>query len=91
LKSKRTIDYKAIPYSRFGLKINSLGHMLKATLFSVFTSTAILIGALFADGVVIDHNTPETLNPGEKKIVSICINKGEVTGLLNCNLRFLPA
>ncbi len=64
--------------------------MLKAILFSVFTSTAILIGAFFADGVVIDHNTPETLNPGEKKIVSICVNKGEVAGFAKLQLE-IPA
>jgi len=64
--------------------------MLKATLFSVFTSTAILLGAFFADGVVIDHNTPDSLNPGEKKIVSICINKGEVTGFAKLQLE-IPA
>jgi len=64
--------------------------MFKATLISVLTSTAVLIGTLFADGVVIDHNLPEKMNPGDKKIVSININKGEVTGFAKLQLE-IPA
>ncbi len=64
--------------------------MIKVSLFTLFTSLTIMMGALLADGVVIDHNLPATLQPGEKTIVSVNINKGEVTGFAKLQLE-IPA
>ncbi len=64
--------------------------MIKYTLITLFTSVTLFFSAVFADGVVIDHNLPQTLQPGEKTTVSVNINKGEVTGFAKLQLE-IPA
>ena len=57
--------------------------MIKLSLITLFTSVALLFSAILADGVVIDHNLPANLQPGENTTVIVNINKGEVTALRN--------
>ena len=64
--------------------------MIKNSIFSLLAIATLLIGAALADGVVIDHNLPQTLQPGEKTIVTVNINKGEVTGFAKLQLE-IPA
>ncbi len=64
--------------------------MIKFSLITLFSSIALFFSAVFADGVVIDHNLPANLNPGEKTIVSVNVNKGEVTGFAKLQLE-IPA
>lgn len=64
--------------------------MIKYSLITLFTSATLFLGAFFADGVVIDHSLPNSLQPGESTIVSVNINKGEVTGFAKLQLE-IPA
>lgn len=40
----------------------------------------------FDDGVIIEDNTPTTLQPGETKLVEISVNKGEIAGFAKLEL-----
>ena len=64
--------------------------MIKLSLITLFTSVALLFSAILADGVVIDHNLPANLQPGENTTVIVNINKGEVTGFAKLQLE-IPA
>lgn len=64
--------------------------MIKLSLITLFTSVALFFSAVFADGVVIDHNLPTNLQPGENTTVTVNINKGEVTGFAKLQLE-IPA
>ncbi len=60
--------------------------MIKYTLITLFTSITVFFSALLADGVVIDHNLPAQLAPGESTVVSVTINKGSVSGFAKLQL-----
>ena len=64
--------------------------MIKLSLITLFTSVALFFSAILADGVVIDHNLPANLQPGESTTVIVNINKGEVTGFAKLQLE-IPA
>ncbi len=64
--------------------------MIKLSLITLFTSVALFFSATLADGVVIDHNLPANLQPGENTTVIVNINKGEVTGFAKLQLE-IPA
>ncbi len=64
--------------------------MIKLSLITLFTSVALFFSAILADGVVIDHNLPATLQPGEKTTVIVNVNKGEVAGFAKLQLE-IPA
>jgi hypothetical protein len=64
--------------------------MIKLSLITLFTSVALFFSTILADGVVIDHNLPANLQPGESTTVIVNINKGEVTGFAKLQLE-IPA
>jgi len=64
--------------------------MIKKTLIFFIATASLFISAVLADGVVIDHMIPTSLEPGEKTTVSVNINKGEVTGFAKLQLE-IPA
>ena len=60
--------------------------MIKVSLITLFTSIALFFSTISADGIVIDHDLPENLKPGEKAIVTVNINKGDVAGFAKLQL-----
>lgn len=60
--------------------------MLKTALLLLNVTGYLLFNILFADGVVIEDNTPAQLAPGAKTKVEIHVNKGNVTGFAKLQL-----
>lgn len=60
--------------------------MIKSLLLTSTFLGSLILGLFMADGVVIEDNTPSTLQTGSKKIVEININKGAVTGFAKLQL-----
>ncbi|MFK7756573.1 MAG: hypothetical protein AB8B53_06545 [Flavobacteriales bacterium] len=60
--------------------------MIKYTLITLFTSITLFFSAALADGVVIDHNLPSHIAPGGTTVVSVIINKGNVSGFAKLQL-----
>ena len=54
--------------------------MIKASHITLFTSIALFFSTILAEGIVIEHDLPENLQPGEKTLVTVNINKGDVAG-----------
>ena len=60
--------------------------MLKTALLLLNVTGYLLFNILFADGVVIEDNTPTEMTPGSKTKVEINVNKGNVTGFAKLQL-----
>lgn len=60
--------------------------MIQYPVMLLFLAGSFLLNIFLADGLVIEDDTPARLKPGESKVVTLTINKGQVNGFAKLQL-----